>query len=115
MRIAVASIGLEIAPSFSHCEDFNYYTTKSYEIIASQNMPAQGLTFDGCAQMLDNMGVDALICDEIGETARTAFENRGIKVVENKTGDALQAAQDLVTELAEKLESGAEEDDEDDD
>lgn len=117
MRIAVASIGLDIAPSFSHCEDFNYYTTKSYEIIASQNMPAQGYTFEGCAQLLDNMGVDAIICNEIGETARSAFDNHGIMVVDGKTGNALQAAEDLVEQLSEQLDEqdGSSDDGEDDD
>jgi len=111
MRIAVASIGLEIAPSFSQCENYNYYTTKSYEIVASQNMPAQGYTYEGCAQMLENMEVNAIICNEVGETARTAFENHGILVVENKTGDALEAAEALVAQLAEEFEDETDEED----
>ena len=114
MRVAVASIGLDIAPSFSQCEDFNYYTTKSFEIVSSQNIPAQGYTFEGCAEMLENMGINAIICDEVGDTTRTAFENHGIVVVEGRKGNALAAAEEFVAQLAEQFDNASEDGFEDD-
>ena len=113
MRIAVASIGLDVAPSYSQCENYNYYTTQSYEIIASQNFPAQGVSADECATMMESMNVDVLVCDEIGDLTRSAFEAHDIKVIDSKKGKALQVAQELVEEMAEALIAGNDEDDED--
>ena len=111
MRIAVASNGLDIAPSFSQCENFNYYTTKSYEIVASQNFPAQGLAAEEYASVMEDMGVNAIICDQIGALARNAFESRDIKVVDSKQGNALAAAQELIEAMAEALVNEEAEDD----
>lgn len=104
MRIAVASSGLDIASSFSLCENFNYYTTKSFEIVASQNIPAQGFSAEDCAELMEHMDVTALICNSIGSTAQSAFESRNIMVVSNKEGRALAAAESLVDELAREME-----------
>lgn len=100
MRIVVASNGLDIAPSFSQCENFNYYTTKSCEIVASQNIPAQGLSPEDNAVLMDRMDVTALICNEIGCIAKTALESHDIRVFDGRQGNALQAAEHLVEELA---------------
>ena len=106
MRIVVASSGLDIAASFASCENFNYYTTQSYEIIASQNIPAQGLSAEEYAALMEKMEVDAIICDGMSAMARDAFEAHCIKVYEGKQGNALQAAQELVSSLAEELDHG---------
>ena len=106
MRIVVASSGLDIAASFATCENFNYYTTQSYEIIASQNIPAQGLSAEDYAALMEKMDVDAIICDGIGAMARDAFEAHSIRVVSGKSGNALKAAEALVEELGEELERG---------
>lgn len=101
MRIAVASRGLEIASSFIQSQNFNYYTTISCQIVASQNMPEQGVSPEEHADLMRKMDVDVLICDEISDSARTTFEEQGIKVVEGKTGNALQAAEEYVAHVAE--------------
>ena len=106
MRIAVASAGLDIAASILTCDNFNYYTTRSYEIIASQNIPAQGLSPEEYAVLMENMKVDAIICNAIGAVARNAFEEHSIMVVDGKEGNALQAAEELVATLAEELVNG---------
>lgn len=114
MRIAVASIGLDVSPSYSQCENYNCYTTQSYQIIASQNFPAQGVSADECASMMESMGVSVFVCDQIGDLARNAFEAHDIKVVDSKRGKALQVAQELVEAMAETLVAG-DADDEDED
>ena len=106
MRIAVASSGLDISSSFSTCENFNYYTTKSCEIVASQNIPAQGLSPEEYAELMEQVGVTALICGEMGAMSREAFESHSILVVSDKQGNALQAAEELVASLADDLEHG---------
>jgi predicted Fe-Mo cluster-binding NifX family protein len=101
MKIAVASNGLDIALHFSQCLNFNYYTTKSYEIIDSQNIPAQGLSGEEYAQLMDRLGIDVIMCDCIEPATKEAFEEHGIGVVNGAQGNALKAAEAYVESKAE--------------
>ena len=113
MRIAVASNGLDIAPHFAQCLNLNYYTTRSYEIAESQNIPAQGCSGDEYAQLMDKIGVDTLICDGIAPDVKSAFEAHGIGVVTQAKGNALKAAEAYAaSRAAALLEDKEEEDDE---
>lgn len=112
MRIAVASSGLDIAASFLQCDNFNYYTTKSCEIVASQNIPEQGMSPEEYAKLMEDMEVNVLICNEISDVAKAAFEERSIVVVSEKQGNALQAAEEYVAFIAENVEEEEDEDDE---
>jgi len=107
MRIAVASDGLEIAPCFSQCLNFNYYTTKSYEIVESQNIPAQGLSGAEYAKLMDSIGVDTLICGSIPSAAREAFEKHGIGIVAGAQGNALKATEYYVANRAQEVIDGS--------
>ncbi len=113
MRIVVASDGLDIAPHFSQCLNYNFYTTKSYEIVDSQNIPSQGSSPEECAKLLDKIGVDTLICNGITPTTKSAFEAHGIVVVTQATGNALQAAEAYTASKANQVEE--DEDEEEDD
>lgn len=113
MRIAVASCGLDIANSFIQSQNFNYYTTISCQIVASQNMPEQGVSPEEHADLMSKMDVDVLICNEISDSAREAFEAHSITVIDGKTGNALQAAEEYVAFIAEQNDDDC--DDEDDD
>lgn len=104
MRIVVASNGLDVAPSFSQCENFNYYTTMSCEIVASQNIPAQGLTPEGYAALMEDMEVTALVCNEMGAMAKSAFEAHDITVIDDQTGNAFQAAEQAVNMMGCRIE-----------
>lgn len=111
MRIAVASNGLEIAPHFAQCLNFNYYTTRSYEIVDSQNIPAQGSSGEEYARLMDRVGVDTLICDGIDPATQSAFESRSIGVVSGARGNALKAASAYVASRAEAVLSDIDEED----
>ena len=111
MRVVVASCGLDIAPSFSQCENFNYYTTKSFEIVASQNLPAQGLSAEEYVRIMENVDVNALICDEISAASKEAFTSHGIDVMDGVKGNAFQAAETYVAHAAELVLNAAEEED----
>lgn len=110
MKIAVASDGLNVAQSFARCQNFNYYTTRSYEIAETQNIPAQGLTPEQYAKFMRTVGVDALIAGSISPNARDAFETQHIQVVQDVQGGAFQAASNFVAECAASLEANAFED-----
>ena len=113
MRIAVASNGLDVAENFPQCLNFNYYTTKSYEIAESQNIPAQGLTGEEYADLMERIAVDTFICHSITPAHKSAFEDRGIEVVSGASGRAMQVAESYVQKKAEELENEeAQEDDE---
>lgn len=111
MRIAVASDGLSIAQHFSQCLNFNYYTTCSYQIIESQNIPAQGVTAEEYARLMDHIGVDALIVNHISPTARATFLEHGIEVVESQEGLAIEAAERYIDERAAELVANIPQDD----
>ena len=117
MIIAVASDGLQIAPHFSQCQNFNYYTTQSYEISGSQNLPAQGCTDTEYASLMSMMGINAIICNMVGLATKSAFEEQGIEVVTGVTGTALDAARAYVDRKAQELldEDDFDDDDDDDD
>lgn len=104
MRIAVASSGLDVASSFIQCDNFNYYTTISCQIVASQSIPEQGMSPEEYAQLMDNMDVSVFICNEISDTAKQAFIDHGIVVVDGKQGKALQVAEEYVQYVAEHIE-----------
>lgn len=112
MRIAVASDGLDVAQFFPQCQNFNYYTTKSYEIAESQNLPAQGLTGEEYAKLMDRIDVDVFICHAMSAADMNAFEEHGIEVVIDASGRAMQAAESYVQKKAEELESESLEDEE---
>jgi predicted Fe-Mo cluster-binding NifX family protein len=113
MRIAVASCGLEIAPCFSQCLNFNYYTTKSCEIVDSQNIPAQGLSGTEYAKLMDSIDVDTLICGSIPPATREAFEAYGIGIVAGAQGNALKAAEYYVANRAQEVLADTDEETED--
>lgn len=104
MRIAVASDGLDVAQHFSQCLNFNYYTTKSYQIVDSQNLPNQGLSAEETARTMRTIDVDALVCGQIAPASAEAFEQHDIEVMTGASGNALQAAQTYLDKKAEELE-----------
>lgn len=113
MRIAVASNGLEVAECFPQCLNFNYYTTKSYEIAETQNLPAQGITGEEYAELMNRIDVDVFICHALSAAHASEFQKYGIEVVTGASGRAMQAAQDYVDKKAQELENDTlEEDDE---
>ena len=95
MRIAVASDGLNIADNFMQSKNFNYYTTEGFEVIDSMNIPAEGITCEEYAHLMELVGIDALICNSITPECHDAFEAVGIRVQEGVRGNALKAAQDF--------------------
>ena len=111
MRIAVASDGLDVAQHFSQCLNFNYYTTQSYQIIDSQNIPAQGLSAEEYAQLMEGIGIDALIGNNISPDAQEAFSLRGIDIVSPASGRAIDAAAAYIDRCADVLVADVPQDD----
>ena len=111
MRIAVASDGLDVADDFLQSRNFNYYTTQSFELADSKNIPAEGITCEEYASLMEQIGIDALICNGITPACKIAFEDVGITVAEGVRGNALEAAQDFLTDQAKSLEDALDDDD----
>ena len=105
MRIAVASEGLNVAKSFASCPNVNYYTTSSYEIAETQNLPVEGLTLEEHATLMEKIGVDVLLVNNISHAALNALGAKNIRVLQGFTGSAFDAATTYLSEQAATLES----------
>ncbi|MCH4183904.1 MAG: hypothetical protein LKF61_00255 [Eggerthellaceae bacterium] len=105
MRIAVASEGLDVAPQFAQCANFNYFTTKSFEIVDSQNIPFRSCTIDDCVRLFKTIGTDAIICDSISTVSQRILTDQGFEVVQQAHGNALQAAQRYIDARARELDN----------
>lgn len=101
MKLAVTYENGQVFQHFGHCEQFKVYSVEEGSVRSSQVVSAAGSGHGALAGFLQNLGVDTLICGGIGGGARTALAQAGIQLYPGVTGDADQAAADL---LAGRLE-----------
>ena len=101
MKIAVTYENEQIFQHFGHCEAFKVYEVENSKVLSSQVVGTGGSGHEALAVFLKNLGVETLICGGIGGGARTALAQAGIQLYPGVTGDADQAAADL---LAGRLE-----------
>ena len=105
MRIAVASEGLNVAKSFASYSNVNYFTTSSYEIAETQNLPVEGLTFEEHVSLMEKIGVDVLLVGKISPAALNALSTKNIRVLQGFDGSAFDAATTYLSEQAATLDS----------
>ena len=96
MKIAVTYENGQVFQHFGHCEQFKVYSVEEGSVRSSQVVSAAGSGHGALAGFLQNLGVDTLICGGIGGGARTALAQAGIQLYPGVTGDADQAAADLL-------------------
>ncbi len=100
MKIAVTYQNGEVFQHFGQSKQFKIYDTENGEIRESFIIDIEGDGHGALAGFLKEKGVDTLICGGIGEGAKQALADAGITLYGGVTGDADQAAADL---LADKL------------
>ena len=93
MKIAVASMGKEVAGHFGHCENFNLYDTENGTIQKEESIPNPGHRPGFLPNFLGDMGVEVIIAGGMGGGAVDIFNERGVEVVVGAQGDARTAVE----------------------
>ena len=93
MKIAVASMGTQVAEHFGHCESFNVYETADDVIQNKTVIPNPGHKPGFLPNFLGDMGVNVIIAGGMGGGAVEIFNERNIEVVVGATGSAREAVE----------------------
>ena len=90
-RIAVTCENGEIFQHFGHTEQFKVYEVEDGNIIKSEIIGSDGNGQGALAGLLDDKGIDVLICGGIGGGAQAALQDHGIELCAGASGDADEA------------------------
>lgn len=97
MRIAVAYENGKVFQHFGHTEQFKVYDIEDAKIHLTSIMDTNGNGHGALAGILKEGGVTTLICGGIGDGAKRALDEAGIKLYGGVSGDADQAVKDLLS------------------
>ena len=100
MRIAVASEGLNVAPCFGLCSNFNCFTIEEGEIIDYRNLAVGACHHSSTVDLLCELGLDIVLVDSISERAEEAFSACGITVLKHVSGDSKLVVEEYLVSLA---------------
>ena len=90
-RIAVTYENGEIFQHFGHTEQFKVYEVEDGNILKSEIIGSDGNGHGALAGLLDDKGIDVLICGGIGGGAQAALQDHGIELCAGASGDADEA------------------------
>ena len=96
MIIAVSYENGEVFQHFGHSEQFKLYEAAGGKIVSSTVLGNDGSGHEALAGVLAQHNVDILICGGIGDGAKQALSQAGIRVFGGVTGEADSAAQALL-------------------
>ena len=88
MRIAVTYEGGNVFQHFGHTETFKVYEVEDGEIVNSTVVGSNGAGHGALAALLNEVGIDVLICGGIGGGAQAALAEQGIELCAGASGDA---------------------------
>ena len=95
-KIAVPYENGQVFQHFGHTEKFKVYTVSDGAVASAAILSANGAGHGALAGLLQESGVDTLICGGIGPGARTALEEAGIQLYGGVSGEADQAVEALL-------------------
>ena len=93
MRIAVAYENGLVFQHFGHSEAFKVYEVEDGKVVRSEIIGANGSGHGALAGLLDDRGIDVLICGGIGGGAQAALAEKGIELCAGAEGSADEAVQ----------------------
>lgn len=96
MKIAVTYENEEVFGHFGHTRQFKLYQVKDGKIISSEIIDTNGSGHGALAGLLKSLGADVLICGGIGQGARLALEEAGIRLFGGVFGSADKAVNDYI-------------------
>ena len=88
MRIAVTYENGTIFQHFGHTETFKVYEVEDGKVASSEVIGSNGSGHGALASLLNDRGIDVLICGGIGSGAQRALDERGIELCAGQSGDA---------------------------
>ena len=93
MRIAVACVGLGVAPHAARCESFMCYTVEKGIIRDCRNLPNMGITSAEAVELVQSLGFDALISGGIDLDTANELCRLGVEVVAGASGTAREVVE----------------------
>lgn len=96
MRIAVTYENGQVFQHFGHSEQFKVYEVENGKVISSRILSSDGNGHGALAALLEEDGVDVLICGGIGQGARVALAERKIELYPGVSGDADLRVEELL-------------------
>ena len=88
MKIAVTYENGQIFQHFGHTETFAVYEVEDNKVVEKKLVSSNGSGHGALAYLLQEAGVDVLICGGIGGGAQQALANAGIRLFGGVSGDA---------------------------
>lgn len=96
MKIAVTYENGQIFQHFGHTEQFKVYNVEDGQILSSEIVDTNGSGHSALADVLADLGANALICGGIGGCAISALAEANIKLYPGIMGDADSAVASLI-------------------
>lgn len=96
MRIAVTYDKGNVFQHFGNTERFKIYDTENGEVKLATTVNTNGSGHGALADILKKLSVDTLICGGIGEGAKRALSQAGIRLYGGVTGDTDGAVEKLL-------------------
>ena len=97
MKIAVACLGLGVAPHAAQCESFMCYTVDRGVIRDCRNLPNMGITSAEAVSLITGLGFDVLISGGVDMDTANELCRCGVEVVAGVTGTAREVAEAYVS------------------
>ena len=96
MKIAVTYENGNIFQHFGHTAQFKVYTAEAGQVVSSEIVDTNGSGHGALAGLLEELGVNTLICGGIGMGAQLALDNADIELYAGVAGDADAAVAKLL-------------------
>ncbi len=93
MRIAVTYENGNVFQHFGHTETFKVYEVEDGKVVSSELIGSNGSGHGALASLLNDQGIDVLICGGIGGGAQSALAERGIELCAGASGDTDEAVE----------------------
>lgn len=96
MKIAVTYENGQVFQHFGHCASFKIFEVENGKVVDSRVVDTNGSGHGALAGLLEELGVNALICGGIGGGARIALEEADIAIYGGVSGDADEAVAEFL-------------------
>ena len=91
MRIAVTYEDGNVFQHFGHSKEFKVYEVEDGQVVRAEVIGSNGSGHGALAGLLNDKGIDVLICGGIGGGAQAALAERGIELCAGASGNADEA------------------------
>ncbi len=96
MRVAVTYDNGEVFQHFGRTETFKLYDIEDGRVMQEQVIETNGTGHGALAGFLKTAGADVLICGGLGQGAKNALAEAGIKIYAGASGDTDAAVRDFI-------------------